>query len=78
MAAEAAESPPATARPSERLLDCLAGLDHDRRVVVVLRYLLDLSPREISGVIGVPVGTVNSRMRRALDQLRAAMDADDG
>ncbi len=64
--------------PSERLLACLGDLGHDRRVVVVLRYLLDLSPREIAAVVGVPVGTVNSRMRRGLDQLRAAMDDDDG
>jgi RNA polymerase sigma-70 factor (ECF subfamily) len=64
--------------PSERLLACLGDLDHDRRAVVVLRYLLDLSPREIAAVVGVPVGTVNSRMRRGLDQLRAAMEADDG
>ncbi|HEU0315760.1 MAG TPA: RNA polymerase sigma factor [Solirubrobacteraceae bacterium] len=68
----------AASPPSERLLACLGGLDHDRRVVVVLRCLLDLSPREIAGVVGVPVGTVNSRMRRGLDQLRAAMEADDG
>jgi RNA polymerase sigma-70 factor (ECF subfamily) len=66
------------ARPSDRLLAALSELDHDRRVVVVLRHLLDLSPRQIAAILGVPVGTVNSRMRRALDQLRADMERGDG
>ncbi len=64
-------------RPSDRLLAALSGLDHDRRVVVVLRHLLDLSPRQIAEILDVPVGTVNSRMRRALDQLRADMERGD-
>lgn len=65
-------------RPSGRLLDALAGLDHERREVVVLRHLLGLSPRQIAEILGVPVGTVNSRMRRGLDQLRREMAAPDG
>jgi RNA polymerase sigma-70 factor (ECF subfamily) len=68
---------PAT-RPSDRLLDALAALDHERRVVVVLRHLLDLSPRQIADVLDVPVGTVNSRMRRGLDQLRSELEPDRG
>ncbi|HWH11074.1 MAG TPA: RNA polymerase sigma factor, partial [Solirubrobacteraceae bacterium] len=66
------------ARPSDRLLDALAGLDHERRVVVVLRHLLDLSPRQIAELLDVPVGTVNSRMRRGLDQLRNELEPDRG
>jgi RNA polymerase sigma-70 factor (ECF subfamily) len=69
---------PEASRPSDRLLAALARLDHERRVVVVLRHLLDLSPRQIAEVLDVPVGTVNSRMRRALDQLRAEMEPRDG
>jgi RNA polymerase sigma-70 factor, ECF subfamily len=67
-----------SSRPSDRLLAALAGLDHERRVVVVLRHLLDLSPRQIADLLDVPVGTVNSRMRRALDQLRAEIESDGG
>ena len=44
----------------------LARLDPDRRAVVVLRYWLDLSPAEIADRIQVPVGTVGSRLSRAL------------
>ncbi len=61
-------------RPSDRLLGALAALDRERREVVVLRHLLDLSPRQIAEILEVPVGTVNSRMRRALDQLRIDLE----
>jgi RNA polymerase sigma-70 factor (ECF subfamily) len=63
------------ARPSDDLLAAIATLPQEQREVVVLRHLLDLSPTEISGIVGVPVGTVNSRMRRALDSLRELLEA---
>jgi RNA polymerase sigma-70 factor (ECF subfamily) len=47
----------------------LWSLTAEHRAVVVLRYLLDYSPGEISRMLEVPRGTVNSRVRRALDQL---------
>ncbi len=56
----------------------VAGLDPDRRVVVALRYWLDLTPTEIAEVVGVPVGTVNSRLARALSDLRVTLGAGDG
>jgi RNA polymerase sigma-70 factor, ECF subfamily len=37
--------------------------------VVALRYLLDYSPGEIAALLELPRGTVNSRLRRALDRL---------
>lgn len=49
----------------------LAGLSRDHREVVVLRYLLDLSERQAATVLGVPPGTVKSRLARALAQLAA-------
>ncbi len=52
----------------------IARLDPDRRVVVVLRYWLDLSPTEIADRLGVPVGTVGSRLARALDDLGADLE----
>jgi RNA polymerase sigma-70 factor (ECF subfamily) len=47
----------------------LAGLSPDHRAVVVLRYLLDYTPGEIAKMLDLPRGTVNSRLRRALDRL---------
>lgn len=54
----------------DALLDAVARLDHDRRVVVALRYWCDLDPGEIASTLGVPVGTVGSRLSRALAELR--------
>jgi len=51
----------------------LVRLTPEQRAVVVLRYLLDLTPREIAGCLELPQGTVNSRLRRGLDALGAAL-----
>jgi RNA polymerase sigma-70 factor (ECF subfamily) len=50
-------------------------LGAERRAVVGLRYGLDMGPAEFAEVLGVPVGTVNSRLARALEQLREGVDA---
>jgi RNA polymerase sigma-70 factor (ECF subfamily) len=55
----------------------LAMLSPDHRVVVVLRYLLDLPVDEIATQVGIPAGTVRSRLHYALRDLRAAYDAAD-
>ena len=52
------------------LLEAVATLPLQRRVVVVLRYGLGLPPVAIAELLGLPVGTVHSRLARALDQLR--------
>jgi RNA polymerase sigma-70 factor, ECF subfamily len=67
--AESAEAPAADAGISDELLAAMAGLGAEQRAVVVLRYLLDCTPGEISRALGIPRGTVNSRLRRALDRL---------
>jgi RNA polymerase sigma-70 factor (ECF subfamily) len=57
------------AAPAGELLAAVAALPDDQRIVVVLRHLLELTPSEIAAVVGVPRGTVNSRLRRGLDTL---------
>ena len=52
-------------------------LSIDHRAVVVLRYYLDLAHADIAELLGIPVGTVRSRLRYALQGLRAALEADD-
>ncbi len=49
----------------------LAGLNEPHRRVVVLRYYADLSERQTAEVLGVPPGTVKSRLSRAIAQLAA-------
>jgi RNA polymerase sigma-70 factor (ECF subfamily) len=62
---------------SDQLLTALRGLTPEHRAVVVLRYVLEYSPGEIGEILGLPRGTVNSRLRRGLDQLRPAIEGDD-
>ena len=58
----------------DALLAAVARLDEDRRVVVALRYWLDLDPPEIAEQLGIPVGTVSSRLSRALSDLRGILE----
>jgi RNA polymerase sigma-70 factor (ECF subfamily) len=54
--------------------DAVAALGAGKRVVVVLHYWLDLPLEEIAGVLGLPIGTVASRLARANDELRAVLE----
>jgi RNA polymerase sigma-70 factor, ECF subfamily len=59
--------------PPERdddLLRELDGLSPEHRAVIVLRYVLDYTPGEIAELLELPRGTVNSRLRRGLDNLK--------
>jgi RNA polymerase sigma-70 factor (ECF subfamily) len=72
----ASAEPPApadapTGRYSDEVLAALATLSPEQRAVVVLRYVLEYTPGEIAGALELPRGTVNSRLRRGLDALRA-------
>ena len=60
--------------PDERMLPALASLDPDHRAVIVLRYLLEYTPGEIADLLDLPRGTVNSRLRRGLDELARALE----
>jgi RNA polymerase sigma-70 factor (ECF subfamily) len=51
-------------------------LSIDHRAVVVLHHYLDLSLDEVAETLGVPAGTVRSRLHHAMRALRAAFDAD--
>ena len=64
---------PAPGRRDE-LLVALATLAPDQRAVVVLRHLLGYPPGEIAAMLGLPRGTVNSRLRRALDALAEVLE----
>jgi len=67
------ESPDlAASRASEArwLRASIAALPRDYREVLVLRELEELSYKEIGAVVGVPVGTVMSRLARGRDLLQ--------
>ena len=75
---DALAAAPASGNPAPALSDdivsALAGLSPDHRAVIVLRYLLGYTPGEIARILGVPRGTVNSRLRRGLDELSGSME----
>jgi RNA polymerase sigma-70 factor (ECF subfamily) len=55
--------------PADETLAALARLSPEHRAVIVMRYLLELTPGEIAEALDLPRGTVNSRLRRGLDAL---------
>lgn len=59
------------------LLEAIADLSLQRRVVIVLRYGLGYTPTAIAELLDLPVGTVNSRLARALDDLRRRYEVND-
>jgi RNA polymerase sigma-70 factor (ECF subfamily) len=62
------------ARPlSDEVVAALRELTPEHRAVVVLRYVLELTPGEIARALDLPRGTVNSRLRRGLDALETAL-----
>lgn len=52
----------------------LAALRHEDREVLLLIAWEDMSPTEIGLALGIPAGTVRSRLHRARGALREAMD----
>jgi RNA polymerase sigma-70 factor, ECF subfamily len=68
------EAPPERAEGwSGEVVAALVLLDPDQRAAVVLRHLLEYTPGEIAELLDIPRGTVNSRLRRALDRLAAEL-----
>jgi len=55
----------------------LARLEPEQRVVVVLRFFLGMSLPETAATLGVPIGTVKSRLHRSLERMRISVASDD-
>jgi RNA polymerase sigma-70 factor (ECF subfamily) len=71
---EPPEPPPENRWDPEAVVAAIARLPPLHREAVVLRYLDDLSYGEIALAIGVPIGTVRSRLYHAHRQLRHILD----
>jgi RNA polymerase sigma-70 factor, ECF subfamily len=75
---DAAPSPESAVLASERraaLLAALNALRDDDREVISARYFLELSETETAEALGIPRGTVKSRLSRALERLRTQLGA---
>jgi RNA polymerase sigma-70 factor, ECF subfamily len=67
---------PAPAAPQDvgsYVVEALRLMSPEHRAVIVLRHLLGYTPGEIARLLDLPRGTVNSRLRRGLDQLRETL-----
>ena len=65
-------------RDAETIRRLVAELPDPFREAIVLREINDLSYSEIADVVGVPIGTVMSRLARARSMLRKAWIAEEG
>jgi RNA polymerase sigma-70 factor, ECF subfamily len=74
--------PPRVADGTERVADqmlvteLLAGLPEEHRVALIETYLHDRTAGQAAEQLGVPVGTVKSRVFYGLRRLRATIEAD--
>ena len=55
-----------------------AELSLDHRAVLVLRYYLDMPLEAIGEALGIPIGTVNSRLNRAIGRMRGVLERTSG
>ena len=69
-------NPLARRADAEMLWQAVQQLRPNAQEIVYLRYFLDLSEAETSETLGIPKGTVKSRLNRALTQLRGIITRD--
>ncbi len=62
-----------TVERRDAVATALEGLSEDLRIVVTLKHFQQLKFREIADVLGIPVGTVCSRMAEAINQLEESL-----
>jgi RNA polymerase sigma factor (sigma-70 family) len=73
---DAAPSPEALILADERRRELMAavnGLRLEDRLVIALRWFLELNEEEMAAVLDCPRGTIKSRLSRATSRLRAAI-----
>ena len=70
------EQPIAQVDDHDQLERGFRRLSPEQRTVVVLHFYLDLPLIEVAGIMGIPDGTVRSRLHYAISTLRAALESD--
>ena len=62
---------------SEKLRKTVATLPDKFRIVILMYYMEDMSINEIAVALGIPAGTVKSRMNKAKKMLKEKMNYDE-
>jgi RNA polymerase sigma-70 factor (ECF subfamily) len=70
-------APDAAVADRDLVARAAAGLTFEQRAAVVLRYGADLTIDEIADRLGIPAGTVKSRLHHAIAALRSALETAD-
>ena len=73
-AATSAEAVAVASDERRRLLAMVNALSDEDRLVIASRYFLELSGEETAAALGIPEGTVKSRLSRALARLRTRVE----
>ncbi len=70
--------PDSSAAHADRQLvdDVLRELDEQGRAIVVLHYYIGMPLTDVAATLDIPVGTVKSRLHRALTAMRVAIEAE--
>ena len=63
------------ATDASRVHEALAGLPDEQRAIVELGYFEGLSGSEMAARLGIPIGTVKSRLHAAMKKLRVAFSS---
>ena len=74
---EAPELPALPEGASRELRDALLGLEEKLRLPVILHYMEGYRVREIAGILGLPEGTVKTRLARAKRELKKYLEEDE-
>jgi len=73
---QATEDPYLSIDDRDQLERGFQRLSAEQRAVLVLQHYLNLSHAQMADVLGVPVGTIRSRLHGARTAMRAALEAD--
>ena len=73
LVAEATPDPGDVVSDRRVVVGALAGLSSAQRETIELAYYQGLTQAEIADKLGQPLGTIKSRMREAMERLRAAL-----
>lgn len=68
----------AEAEQHRRLVGQVLDLEEPFKTTLVLRFYDGLGPKEIAERLGIPVGTVHSRIARAVERLKQRLDGEEG